>query len=124
VVDKVLVGAASTPATLQFRFENQKTMLLEKVVISYRIKVTPPSKELLLEGRRRRTKACLRLVEEDLETAQREFDLKEQYAAGLEDEIVALQKEIDAKATTIKSISDEERRWQTLLSKLDTYAGE
>lgn len=98
-------------------------MLLEKVIVGYRIKVTPPSKELLLECRRRRTKACLRLVEEDLAIANRDLDLKERYAAGIEDEIAALEKEIDAKAKSIKSISDEERRWQTLLSKLDSYRG-
>jgi hypothetical protein len=122
VTDKVLVGAASTPATLQFRFENRNTMLLEKVIISYRIKVTPPSKELLLEGRRRRTKSCLRIVEEDLEIANRELDMQKMYSSGLEDDVAALQKQIVSKAKSIESISDEERRWQKVLAKLQSKA--
>lgn len=122
VFEKVLVGAASTPATLQFRFENRQSMLLEKVIVSYRIKVTPPSKDLLLEGRRRRAKACLRIIEADLEILARKLDMKERYILGTEDDIAALQKEIDEKGKTIESISDEERRWQTLLQKLDSSA--
>ena len=97
-------------------------MLLEKVIVSYRIKVTPPSKDLLLEGRRRRAKACLTIIDDELKILKKDLHMKEKYVSGTVDDIAALQKEIEEKAKTIDAIWDEERRWKTLLQKLDSKA--
>ena len=70
LVDKVLVGAGSVPCTLQFRFENHYATLLEKVSVTYRIQVTPPSPQMVMQGRRRRILAALKALEDDLITTK------------------------------------------------------
>ncbi|KAG7372643.1 hypothetical protein IV203_018786 [Nitzschia inconspicua] len=118
--DRLLIGAGSAPCQLQFRFHNTYRTLLEKVVLSYRIKVTSPPKELVLKGRRIRADACLRSVEEDL-YKNREIMAK---IAGqkeyLEEDIAKLQRTIMKKSKMVTTIQDEERRWGALLQKLKT----
>ncbi|KAG7343477.1 hypothetical protein IV203_021422 [Nitzschia inconspicua] len=118
--DRLLIGAGSAPCQLQFRFHNTYRTLLEKVVLSYRIKVTSPPKELVLKGRRTRADACLRSVEEDL-SKNREIMAK---IAGqkeyLEEDIAKLQRSIMKKSKMVTTIQDEERRWGALLQKLKT----
>jgi chromosome segregation ATPase len=66
ITQKFLVG--TVPCLLQFDFSNEYSWIREKV-ISYKITVTPPSHESLAAGRRRRANACLKAVEDDLQTA-------------------------------------------------------
>ena len=111
--DTILVGAASTPCTLQFKFENKHSRLLDKVIISYDIKVTSPSKELLLKTRRLRTESCLQAIEDGINvitSTSQSFDLR--------DEITKLEAEIEAKSEEIENINDEERRWNALIAKM------
>ena len=111
--DTILVGAASTPCTLQFKFENKHSRLLDKVIISYDIKVTSPSKELLLKTRRLRTESCLQAIEDSINvitSTSQSFDLR--------DEITKLEAEIEAKSEEIENINDEERRWNALIAKM------
>lgn len=115
--DTVLVGAASAPCTLQFKFENKHSTLLDKVILSYDIKVTSPSRELLLETRRLRTESCLQVIEEDLRGmagGSKSLDLK--------DEITKLEAGIEEKIEEIDLLMDEERRWNALIAKMSTMA--
>ena len=111
--DTVLVGAASAPCTLQFKFENNQSTLLDKVTISYDIKVISPSRELLLETRRLRAESCLRIIEQSLRDASNRSKL-----GDLKDEISKLQTEIEKKIEGIDSIIDEERRWNALITRI------
>eukprot|EP00536_Pseudo-nitzschia_multiseries_P002938 jgi/Psemu1/252171/estExt_Genewise1Plus.C_420001 len=112
--DTVLVGAACAPSTLQFKFENKQSTLLEKVVLSYDIKVTLPSKEMLVKARKLRTEACLRTVEEDLLGMSGGFEF-----TRLEEEIEKLQAQIEVKSEEIGSLKYEERRWNALIAKME-----
>jgi hypothetical protein len=121
--DRLLIGTGSAPCQLQFRFHNAYRTLLEKVVLSYRIKVTSPPKELVVRGRRIRVEACLRSVEED-ESKNREAMAKitgqKEY---LEEDISKLKRSIMKKAKMVTTIQDEERRWGALLQKLKMGKG-
>ncbi|VEU40826.1 unnamed protein product [Pseudo-nitzschia multistriata] len=112
--DTVLVGAACAPCTLQFKFENKQSTLLEKVIISYDIKVTSPSRELLLGARRLRAESCLQAVEEDLLAMTGGTK-----STTLKEEINSLQSQIDEKTKKIDSLKDEERRWVALIAKME-----
>jgi hypothetical protein len=63
VSDQMLVGAGSVPCTLNFKFENKMSWIVE---LSYKIRVIPPNRNVLLEGRRRRAKACLKALDYDV----------------------------------------------------------
>ena len=111
------MGAACAPCTLQFKFENNLSTLLDKVVVSYDIKVTSPSRELLREARRRRTESCLRAVEEDLRGMNGGSKSND-----LEEEIAKLQTQIDMKGEELSSLKDEEGRWIALITKMEASA--
>ena len=64
-------------------------MFREKLV-SYRISVTPPSMETLMNGRRRRAKAASKTVEEDLASARERLDTASIQKVTLETEISKL----------------------------------
>ena len=111
--DTVLIGAVNTPCTLQFKFENKHSTLLDKVIVSYDIKIISPSKELLLEARRLRTESCLQAVEKDMHgTADGPKRL------ALEDEIKKLEASMKEKVEEIDSLVDEEQRWNVLIDKM------
>lgn len=61
---KFLVG--SVPCLLTFRWDNGFSWMREKVV-SYHITVTPPNRESVIKGRRRRAIPCLKAVQDDLQ---------------------------------------------------------
>ncbi|GAX12390.1 hypothetical protein FisN_2Hh221 [Fistulifera solaris] len=63
ISQKFLVG--SVPCLLTFRWDNGYSWMREKV-ISYRITVTPPNRDSVIKGRRRRAIPCLKAVQEDL----------------------------------------------------------
>ena len=111
--DTVLVGAASAPCTLQFKFENNQSTLLDKVTISYDIKVISPSRELLLATRRLRAESCLRIIEESLLDARNRSKL-----GDLNNEISKLETGIERKIEEIDSLTDEERRWNALITRI------
>lgn len=70
MTQKFLVG--TTPCLLRFDFDNTFSWIREKH-ITYKITVTPPSRDSLLEGRRRRTAACQKAITEDLEAAESRY---------------------------------------------------
>ncbi|KAL3933213.1 MAG: hypothetical protein SGARI_003756 [Bacillariaceae sp.] len=93
VTDQVLVGAGSVPCTLNFKFENKQSWIVE---LSYKIRVIPPSRQLLLEGRRRRAQACLQKLDYDVgRTNQRLNDVNSEKSM-LEREVQQLSQQFEA----------------------------
>jgi len=69
--DQVLVGAGSVPCTLNFKFENKFSWITE---VSYKIRVIPPSTQILLTGRRRRATACIKALDNDIDQTNMRLD--------------------------------------------------
>lgn len=115
VQDTILVGAASAPCTLQFKFENNHSTLLEKVIVSYNIKVTSPSRELLLEIRRLRTESCLKAIGKGMQRMS-----SESKPSDLKDEIMKLKDDIEKRNKEIDLLMDEERRWNALITNINS----
>ena len=109
----MLIGAASTPCTLQFKFENKGSTLLDKVIISYNVKVTSPSRKLLLDTRRLRAESCLETIEDDI----RGMPVGSKKVA-LKDEIKELEADMKGKVEEIESLINEEKRWKALIEKM------
>ena len=96
VTGKFLVG--TVPCVLVFTYDNLSSWITEKK-ITYKIVVTPPSKQNILLGRRRRAASALKAVEVDrssasnrLASARKEKDILTASMARLEKEL-AKQKE-------------------------------
>ena len=98
----------TVPCLINFKYENDYSWFREKVV-SYKVTVTPPSKESLRAGRRRRAKACLKAVEEDLKSALKRLSSASQQGVALQSEIEALQKQLDEKKKSIQVVLTEEK---------------
>jgi chromosome segregation ATPase len=94
---------------IQFDFGNEYSWLREKNV-SYKITVTPPSRESLAAGRRRRAQACLKAVEDDLETAASRLDAASQQKQTLEEEVKKLVKELEEKKKAWQ-VAEKEETW-------------
>ncbi|GKY95732.1 hypothetical protein MPSEU_000534000 [Mayamaea pseudoterrestris] len=87
VTQKFLVG--TVPCTIKFEFDNAYSWMRSKQV-SYKITVTPPSKESLAAGRRRRAQACLKAVQDDLQTATTRLLAANQQKQSLQQEVASL----------------------------------
>ena len=107
ITQKFLVG--TVPCLLQFDFHNEYSWIREKI-ISYKITVTPPSRDSLAAGRRRRAQACLQAVEDDLLTARSRLDATTQQKISLQNEIVSLQKALDDTNKAL-SVAEKEETW-------------
>ena len=81
---------------------------MREKVISYKITVTPPSKESLASGRRRRAKACIKAVEEDLDSAKQRLEAATQQKTSLKDDIEKLAKELEEKKKSLQVATKEE----------------
>lgn len=91
---KFLVG--TVPCLIQFDFSNEYSWIREKV-ISYKITVTPPSRESLATGRRRRAAACLKAVEDDLSNTASRLETASMQKNALQLEVSKLMKELEGK---------------------------
>lgn len=120
LVDKVLVGAASIPCTLQFRFENRFNTLLEKVAVSYRIQVTPPSKGMVALGRRRRARAALKVLEADWQNAQDQLRILTEKKTELEQAVETLYKEYQVLVEEWQSIKLQEQEYRKIVRLKDS----
>ena len=107
LTQKFLVG--STPCMIQFQFDNEYSWVREKVV-SYKITVTPPSRESLAAGRRRRAQACLKAVEDDLQTATCRLEAASQQKLILQEEVAKLMAELHEKKKAWQ-VSEKEEKW-------------
>jgi hypothetical protein len=121
--DRLLIGAGSAPCQLQFRFYNTYSTLLEKVIVSYRIKVTSPPKELVLKGRRNRCDATLKVLEGDTRKNREVMAKRQGEIEFLREEMDKLNRAIMKKTKMVSTIREEERRWDALLQKLKTGGG-
>ena len=97
----------NVPCLLKFEFDNSYSMFREKLV-SYRISVTPPSMETLMNGRRRRAKAASKTVEEDLASARERLDTASIQKVTLETEISKLEALLEEKKKALGSAIKEE----------------
>lgn len=98
--EKILVPIGSAPCIMQFKFQNNHSTLLEKVSLSYKIKVTPPSVNTIQLGRRRRARATLDLLEH--QTLKNScVKMKE-----LQREVEYLEKEMNKTVAKIESLLD------------------
>lgn len=109
ITGKFLVG--SVPCWIRFKFENDYSWLREKV-ISYRVTVTPPSLETLHAGRRRRAKACLKAVGDDLKSADKRRRAANDQLTLLESELEELRLEIAQKSRSLEAAKGE-AKWCT-----------
>ena len=107
ITQKFLVG--TVPCLLQFDFGNEYSWMRDKVV-SYRITVTPPSRESLAAGRRRRAQACLKAVEDDLQTASARLEAASQQKATLQDQVAQWMHELEEKKKAWK-VAEKEETW-------------
>jgi chromosome segregation ATPase len=101
-----LVG--SVPCLIRFKFENDYSWFREKVV-SYKVTVTPPSRETLAAGRRRRAKACLKAVEEDLKSATKRLGSAGEQRQSMEQQIDILENELEQKKKSLQVFTTEEK---------------
>jgi len=107
VTQKFLVG--TVPCLLKFDFSNEYSWMREKLV-SYKITVTPPSRESLAAGRRRRAQACLKAVEDDLQTASSRLEAASQQKTTLQEEVAKLMKELEEKKKAW-NVAEKEEAW-------------
>jgi ParB-like chromosome segregation protein Spo0J len=103
--DQVLVGAGSVPCTLNFKFENKFSWITE---VSYKIRVIPPSAELLLAGRRRRAAASMQALDNDI--GQTNIILNEVYNQGsiLQNEVDTLTQQVQYMESNLQQTREEE----------------
>ena len=113
--DKVLVPAGSAPCTMQFKFANNYSTLLEKVRLGYKIRVTPPPVETIKLGRRRRAKASLDILESELSSQRKILETSTTRVTELEREAIELQNQMNEKFTKLESIRADEERLKNLL---------
>jgi predicted nucleic acid-binding Zn-ribbon protein len=83
---------------------------MREKIVSYKITVTPPSKESLAASRRRRAQACLKAVEVDLQTAVSRLDAASQQKELLEEEVARLAKELEEKKKAWQ-VAEKEETW-------------
>jgi hypothetical protein len=128
VTQKFLVG--TTPCLLRFTFDNSYSWMREKHV-TYRITVTPPSKESLLDGRRRRATACVKAIQDDWQAAESRYKASISDGKKLTNQVKQLEQQLhDAQLALAVTIREEEQlkqrkelrlQQQTLLQqRLDT----
>jgi hypothetical protein len=106
VTQKFLVG--TTPCLLRFTFDNTFSWVREKHV-TYKITVTPPSRESLLDGRRRRATSCLKAINEDLMAAESRHTATMSDAKKLTTSVKQLERQLhDAQLALAVTIREEE----------------
>lgn len=99
----------TVPCLIHFSFDNEHSYFREKIV-SYKITVTPPSKDSLAAGRRRRAKACLKAVEDDLQTATTRHTAASKQKASLQKEVAKLMEELAEKKKSWQ-VAEKEEAW-------------
>lgn len=105
VTQKFLVG--TVPCLVNFKFDNGYSYLREKV-ISYKVTVTPPSKDSLAAGRQRRAKSCLKAVDDDVKSAQQRLQAATQQKGKLAKDVERMAKEYAEMKKSLQVASKEE----------------
>jgi len=102
---KFLVG--TVPCVLIFSFDNTYSWMREKKV-TYKVVVTPPSKENIMLGRRRRAAAALKAVEEDLSSAANRLENATKEKDSLTEAVEKLEKELATQKEGLEAVTAEE----------------
>lgn len=102
---KFLVG--TVPCVLIFTFDNEYSWFTEKQ-ISYKVTVTPPSKENVLMGRRRRAKSALKSVEEDNEKASARLETAVKNRETLTAAVAELEQRLAEQKESLEAVIQEE----------------
>lgn len=103
VSDQVLVGAGSVPCTLNFKFENKMSWIVE---LSYKIRVIPPDRNVLLEGRRRRAKACMQTLDYDVGRTNQRLNEVNSEKNALERDVQALAQQFRSIEGSLRSMNE------------------
>ena len=119
VQDKVLVGAGFTPCTLQFKFENNKRTMLEKVQLTYLVHVIPPSPALAREGRRRRARAAISILDDDIVKLKEQRSKSSIRIPTLQSEVDELTKALQENMAALQSVMAEEKALRKALGIAD-----
>jgi hypothetical protein len=105
ITGRFLVG--SVPCALVFSFDNEYSWFREKKV-SYKIKVSPPTVENIIQGRRTRAKSALDVVQSDKESAETRLEgVSSKYGTLIQD-IERLETELAEKKKTLGVVEKEE----------------
>lgn len=105
VTGKFLVG--SVPCALIFIFDNEYSWVREKL-ISYKITICPPSKDIISAGRRRRAASALKTLQEDNASASSRLSKASAQKTTLESEITRMEKELEEKKKSLEVATNEE----------------
>lgn len=103
---KFLVG--TIPCLVKFSFTNDYSYFREKLV-SYKITVTPPSKESLLSSRRSRATTCLKAVQADMQKQFPRLEAVQTNKKELQAKVSKLQKELEEKQKALEEATAEEK---------------
>lgn len=87
--------------------------LLEKVIVTYEIRVTSPTKDLLFKTRQLRVKSCLAVIEDDIRSMS-----SGEKSLGLRQDIKSLESLIGEKSEEVDLLIREEQRWKSLIAKM------
>lgn len=109
VTGKFLVG--SVPCALIFSFDNEYSWMREKLV-SYKITITPPSKDIISAGRRRRATSALKTLQDDKVSAETRLSKASVQRLTLTNEVLELEKELEEKKKSLVVATNEEE-WLT-----------
>jgi len=102
---KFLVG--TVPCVLLFTFDNAQSWITEKK-ISYNVIITPPSKENVMIGRRRRAASALKAVEDDRSSASERFKSAVTEKENLLADVDRLEKELAKQKDSLDAVKKEE----------------
>ena len=114
VTQKFLVG--TVPCLLTFSLDNTYSWMREKLV-SYKITITPPSRESLAQGRQRRAQACLTKVQEDLKTATLRLSTTAQEQQKLDAQVRKLEQELE-ETRKAAAVAHKEHEWLVTRQKV------
>jgi len=105
VTGRFLVG--TVPCALVFTFDNEYSWVREKL-ITYKVTITPPSKEVFLTGRRRRATSAIKTVEEDKSSALGRLEKASAQRTSLTAEILRMEEELEEKKKSLDVVQKEE----------------
>jgi len=105
ITGKFLVG--SVPCALVFIFDNEYSWVREKL-ISYKITICPPSKDIIMAGRRRRAASALKTLQEDKVSASSRLSKALAHKETLGADITRMEKELEEKKKNLEVASNEE----------------
>jgi hypothetical protein len=105
VTGKFLVG--TVPCALIFTFDNEYSWFREKR-ITYRITITPPTKENIVSGRKLRAESALSVVVEDRVSAEERLERVSVKRIDLAEDVERLEKELDEKKKSLGVVEKEE----------------